>query len=36
MIHHKKMKDLACAHAYTETVSNKFNVIGTTEDPREL
>ena len=36
VFHLEKLKDLACAHEYAVSVSNRFNVLSTLEDPVEL
>ena len=36
MFHLEKLKDSSCAHEYTVTVSNRFEVLGALEDLVEL
>ena len=36
VFHLEKLKDLTCAHEYAVTVSNRFGVLDTLEDPEEL
>ena len=36
VFHLEKLKDLTCAHEYAVTVSNRFEVLDTLEDPVEL
>ena len=36
MFHFEKLKDLTCVQEYAVTVSNRFGVLDTLEDPEEL